>query len=419
MGNVKSIVEEMAKKAKEASRIVANLSTTVKNKVLLKTADKIEASKEKLQAENQKDLNAAKEKGLSSAFIDRLALSDKVIKSMADGLREVAALPDPVGEVVKMWKRPNELLVGRVRIPLGVICMIYESRPNVTIDAAGLCLKAGNATILRGGSDAIHSNMALAGLLQEVLKELNVPEEAVQVVPTTDRDAVTELLKREEEIDLIIPRGGEGLIRFVAENSRIPVLKHYKGVCHVYVDEDADLNMAKEICFNAKVQRPGVCNAMEGMLVHKDVAEAFLPEMGQAFKEAGVELRGCERTCAILPYAKKAQESDWGEEFLDLILAVKVVDTMKDAMDYIAKYGSNHTEAIVTKDYARARKFLSEVDASLVLANASTRFNDGGQLGLGAEIGISTSKLHAYGPMGLEELTTTKFIAYGDGQIRT
>ncbi len=419
MGNVKSIVEEMAKKAKEASRIVANLSTTVKNKVLLKTADKIEASKERLQAENQKDLNAAKEKGLSSAFIDRLALSDKVIKSMADGLREVAALPDPVGEVVKMWKRPNELLVGRVRIPLGVICMIYESRPNVTIDAAGLCLKAGNATILRGGSDAIHSNMALAGLLQEVLKELNVPEEAVQVVPTTDRDAVTELLKREEEIDLIIPRGGEGLIRFVAENSRIPVLKHYKGVCHVYVDEDADLNMAKEICFNAKVQRPGVCNAMEGMLVHKDVAEAFLPEMGQAFKEAGVELRGCERTCAILPYAKKAQESDWGEEFLDLILAVKVVDTMKDAMDYIAKYGSNHTEAIVTKDYARARKFLSEVDASLVLANASTRFNDGGQLGLGAEIGISTSKLHAYGPMGLEELTTTKFIAYGDGQIRT
>ncbi len=419
MGNVKSIVEEMAKKAKEASRIVANLSTSVKNKVLLKTADKIEASKEWLQKENKKDLDKGKEKGLSAAFLDRLALSDKVIKSMADGLREVAALPDPVGEVVKMWKRPNELLVGRVRIPLGVICMIYESRPNVTIDAAGLCLKAGNATILRGGSDAIHSNMALAGLLQEVLQEMKVPEEAVQVVPTTDRDAVTELLKREEEIDLIIPRGGEGLIRFVAENSRIPVLKHYKGVCHVYVDQDADLNMAKEICFNAKVQRPGVCNAMEGMLVHKDIADQFLPEMGKAFQEAGVEIRGCDKTCAILPYAKKAQESDWGEEFLDLILAVKVVDSMKEAMDYIAKYGSNHTEAIVTKDYGRARQFLSEVDASLVLVNASTRFNDGGQLGLGAEIGISTSKLHAYGPMGLEELTTTKFIAYGDGQIRT
>ncbi len=419
MGNVKFIVEEMAKKAKEASRAVANLSTTVKNSVLLKTADKIEASKERLQAENQKDLDAAKEKGLSSAFIDRLALSDKVIKSMADGLREVAALPDPVGEVVKMWKRPNDLLVGRVRIPLGVICMIYESRPNVTIDAAGLCLKAGNATILRGGSDAIHSNMALARLLQDVLQELQVPQEAVQVVPTTDREAVTELLKKEEEVDLIIPRGGEGLIRFVAENSRIPVLKHYKGVCHVYVDEDADLDMAKDICFNAKVQRPGVCNAMEGMLVHKDVAQVFLPNVGEALKEAGVELRGCDRTCAILPYAKRAQESDWGEEFLDLILAVKVVDSMKEAMDYIAKYGSNHTEAIVTRDYARARKFLSEVDASLVLVNASTRFNDGGQLGLGAEIGISTSKLHAYGPMGLEELTTTKFIAYGDGQIRT
>ena len=419
MGDVKSIIEEMAKRAKQASRIVANLPTGIKNSVLNRTADAIEARKEQLKTENRKDLDSAQEKGLSAAFIDRLALTDKVIKSMADGLREVAALPDPVGEVVKMWKRPNELLVGRVRIPLGVICMIYESRPNVTIDAAGLCLKAGNATILRGGSDAIHSNMALAGILQDVLKELNVPREAVQVVPTTDRDAVTELLKREEEIDLIIPRGGEGLIRFVAENSRIPVLKHYKGVCHVYVDQSADLNMAKEICFNAKVQRPGVCNAMEGMLVHETVAESFLPEMGKAFQEAGVEIRGCERTCSILPHAKKAQESDWGEEFLDLVLAVRVVDSMGEAMDYIAKYGSNHTEAIVTMDYARARKFLSEVDASLVLVNASTRFNDGGQLGLGAEIGISTSKLHAYGPMGLEELTTTKFIAYGDGQIRT
>jgi glutamate-5-semialdehyde dehydrogenase len=350
--------------------------------------------------------------------MDRLRLSDKVIDSMAEGLRDVVALPDPVGEIPKMWKRPNGLTVGRVRIPLGVIGMIYESRPNVTIDAAGLCLKAGNAIILKGGSDALYSNLALASILQEVLTEFSVPIEAAQVVSTTDRAAVTELLKREEEIDVIIPRGGEGLIRFVAEHSRIPVLKHYKGVCHVYIDKYADLNMAKEVCFNSKVQRPGVCNAMEGMLVHRDIADEFLPLMAESFKDAGVELRGCERTCGLVPFAKAAIDEDWGKEFLDLILAVKVVVGIDEAMDYIARYGSNHTDAIVTRDYARARRFLSEVDASLVLVNASTRFNDGGQLGLGAEIGISTSKLHAYGPMGLEELTTTKFIAFGDGQVR-
>jgi glutamate-5-semialdehyde dehydrogenase len=419
MSEVPTLIAKMAKEARKAAREVAKLSTAVKNDVLLRTAERIIEAREKLQEENEKDLIKAKDKGVTSAFMDRLRLSDKVIDSMVEGLRDIVALPDPVGEVLKMWKRPNGLTVGRVRIPLGVIGMIYESRPNVTIDAAGLCLKAGNAIILKGGSDALCSNLALASVLQEVLTEFSVPGEAAQVVSTTDRAAVTELLKREEEIDVIIPRGGEGLIRFVAEHSHIPVLKHYKGVCHVYIDKWADLNMAKEVCFNSKVQRPGVCNAMEGMLVHRDVADEFLPLMAESFKDAGVELRGCERTCGLVPFAKAATDEDWGKEFLDLVLAVKVVDGMDEAMDYIARYGSNHTDAIVTRDYAKARRFLSEVDASLVIVNASTRFNDGGQLGLGAEIGISTSKLHAYGPMGLEELTTTKFIAFGDGQIRS
>jgi glutamate-5-semialdehyde dehydrogenase len=419
MSEIQTLIAKMAIEAKKAAREVAKLSTTVKNDVLLRTAERITEARKKLQEENEKDLIKAKDKGVTSAFMDRLRLSDKVIDSMAEGLRDVVALPDPVGEIPKMWKRPNGLTVGRVRIPLGVIGMIYESRPNVTIDAAGLCLKAGNAIILKGGSDALYSNLALASILQEVLMEFSVPGEAAQVVSTTDRAAVTELLKREEEIDVIIPRGGEGLIRFVAEHSRIPVLKHYKGVCHVYIDKWADLNMAKEVCFNSKVQRPGVCNAMEGMLVHRDIADEFLPLMAESFKDAGVELRGCERTCRLVPFAEAATDEDWGKEFLDLVLAVKVVNGMDEAMDYIARYGSNHTDAIVTRDYARARRFLSEVDASLVLVNASTRFNDGGQLGLGAEIGISTSKLHAYGPMGLEELTTTKFIAFGDGQIRS
>lgn len=419
MSEIQSLIAKMAKEAKKAAREVARLSTTVKNDVLLRTAERITEVRERLQEENEKDLKKAREKGVGSAFMDRLGLSDKVIDSMAEGLRDVAALPDPVGEISKMWKRPNGLTVGKVRIPLGVIGMIYESRPNVTIDAAGLCLKAGNAVILKGGSDALCSNLALASILQEVLMEFSVPAGAAQVVSTIDRAAVTELLKREEEIDVIIPRGGEGLIRFVAEHSRVPVLKHYKGVCHVYVDKWADLNTAREVCFNSKVQRPGVCNAMEGMLVHRDIANEFLPLMAKSFKDADVELRGCERTCALVPFAKAATDEDWGTEFLDLVLAVKVVGDIDEAMDYIARYGSNHTDAIVTRDYARARRFLTEVDASLVIVNASTRFNDGGQLGLGAEIGISTSKLHAYGPMGLEELTTTKFIAFGDGQIRS
>ncbi|MBU1163860.1 MAG: glutamate-5-semialdehyde dehydrogenase, partial [Proteobacteria bacterium] len=302
--------------------------------------------------------------------------------------------------------------------PLGVIGIIYESRPNVTVDAAGLCLKAGNAVILRGGSEALHSNQALSAIIGNALKESGLPEGAAQIVPIRDREAVNVLLKQDELIDLIIPRGGEGLIRFVVENSKIPVLKHYKGVCHVYVDEGADLKMAEDICFNAKVQRPGVCNAMETMLVHKSVSENFLPAMGKRFVQAGVEIRGCPETCRILSDAVRAVEEDWPAEFLDLVLAVKVVKDMEEGIRHISRYSSSHTEAIVTSDYNRARRFVREVDSSVVLVNASTRFNDGGQLGLGAEIGISTSKLHAFGPMGVNELTTTKFVVFGNGQIR-
>jgi glutamate-5-semialdehyde dehydrogenase len=318
-----------------------------------------------------------------------------------------------------MWVRPNGLRVGRQRIPLGVIGFIYESRPNVTVDAAALCLKSGNAVILKGGKESIHSNMVLTEIMQEALEEAGAPKAAVQVIPSIAREATLELLKQDELVDLIIPRGGEGLIRFVAEHSRIPVLKHYKGVCHIFVDEGADFDMAETVCFNAKVQRPGVCNAMETMLVHGQAAPEFLPRMLARFRGAGVEIRGCPRTREIFPEAMAAKEDDWGYEFLDLILAVKVVKDLDAALDHIARYSSNHTEAIITRDYDRAQRFLKEADSSVVLVNASTRFNDGGELGLGAEIGINTSKLHAFGPMGLEELTTTKFIVYGDGQIRT
>lgn len=409
----------MAKAAKAAGRAVAKLPTDTKNKVLLAMAEELVKQSGKIQEANQKDIRAARGEGLSAALIDRLTLTDKVIKAMADGLAEVAALPDPVGEVLKMWRRPNGLQVGRMRIPLGVIGMIYESRPNVTVDAAALCLKAGNAILLRGGSEAIHSNLVLSELMQKTLRAFKIPGEAVQVIPVTDREAVKEMLLREEYIDLIIPRGGEGLIRFVAENSRIPVLKHYKGVCHIFVDESADIEMARKICYNAKVQRPGVCNAMETMLVHEKIARHFLPVMAQDFAQAKVELRGCSRTLEILPGAVPATEEDWFAEYLDLILAVRIVKDLDEAMEHIARYGSSHTESIITADYARARRFLNEIDSSVVLVNASTRFNDGGQLGLGAEIGISTSKLHAFGPMGLEELTGTKFIVFGDGQVRS
>jgi len=408
----------LARETKGSARQVANLSTTVKNRVLLAMAAALLERKDYIQAQNELDLAAGREKGLSAAMLDRLALSDKVIEAMVTGLREVAALPDPVGEISELQRRPSGIMVGRMRIPLGVIGMIYESRPNVTVDAAALCLKAGNAVLLRGGSEALHSNLALAEVLRDCLAAEQLDPAAIQVIPVTDREAVTCMLRLEEQIDLIIPRGGEGLIRFVSENSRIPVLKHYKGVCHVFVDAGADLGMANEIVINGKTQRPGVCNALETLLVHRDAAAEFLPAVGARLAVAGVEIRGCPQTLALMPMAIPAGPDDWGMEFLDLILAVKVVADIDEAMAHIARYGSQHTEAIITNNHAHAQRFLREVDSSSVMVNASTRFSDGGQYGLGAEIGISTTKLHAYGPMGLRELTTRKFIVYGEGQIR-
>jgi glutamate-5-semialdehyde dehydrogenase len=415
---IKTLVENISRKAQAASRGLATLSGRTKNDILQDVADLLSTRKAAIQSENNKDVRAGEEKGLSAAMLDRLTISDKVIESMRTGLYEVIALPDPVGEIARLSRRPNDLMVGKMRVPLGVIGMIYESRPNVTIDAAALCLKAGNSIILRGGSEAINSNIILAEILQEALQKKDVNPDSVQVIPTTDRQAVNHLLKQEGCVDLIIPRGGESLIRFVSQNSQIPVLKHYKGVCHIYVDKDADLSMATPIIINSKVQRPGVCNALEGLLVHKEVADTYLPAITGELQRAGVFLLGCADTVAICPGVEPAEEQDWGSEFLDLKLCVKVVDSMDTAMDYIARYGSKHTETIVTENYTMANRFLAKVDASAVMVNASTRFNDGGELGLGAEIGISTTKLHAYGPMGLEELTTQKFVVYGTGQVR-
>ena len=412
-------ITRIAENARQAASAAANLSSAEKDEALVEMAVQLIHHADDLIEANEKDLEAARRKGLSKAMIDRLTLDEKAIRAMARGLEEVAALPDPVGKVTSMWRRPNGLLVGRMRIPLGVIGIIYESRPNVTVDAAALCLKAGNAVILRGGSEAIHSNRALSHILRGVLRVKGLPENAVQLIPMTDREAVQALLQLEEYIDLIIPRGGEDLIRAVVSQSRIPVIKHYKGVCHVFVDAGADLDMAVRICLNAKVQRPGVCNAMETLLVHRAAAGAFLPAVAEALQSAGVELRGCERTRAVLPGIAEATEKDWHEEYLDLVLAVKVVDGIDEAIRHIERYGSLHTESIVTRDYDNAQRFLREVNSSTVLVNASTRFSDGFQLGLGAEIGISTTKLHAFGPMGLEELTTQKFIIYGSGQVRT
>ena len=416
--DLKLEAKEMAKQAKEVSRLLARLSTDTKNKALFEMADDLEKNQAFLIEENKKDLSAGEQAHLSSAMMDRLRITPEVIQAMAKGLREVAHLPDPVGEIVKMWRRPNGLTVGRMRIPIGVIGIIYESRPNVTADAAGLCLKSGNAIILRGGSEAFHSNQAIVRILQKALNKADVPEEAVQIFSRTEREAIQEMLQLEEEIDLIIPRGGEALIRFVATHSKIPVIKHYKGVCHIFVDETADPEMALRICLNAKVQRPGVCNAMETLLVHERIAGGFLPKIAEALRKEGVELRGCPQTRKILSGIKEAKEEDWYEEYLDLILSIRVVKGMEEALKHIATYGSLHTEAILTSDYQNAQRFLREANSSCVLVNASTRFNDGFELGLGAEMGISTSKLHAFGPMGLEELTTTKFIVYGEGQTR-
>ncbi|MFH1911486.1 MAG: glutamate-5-semialdehyde dehydrogenase [Pseudomonadota bacterium] len=418
MADIRSQLTEMGRLARQASIVLARLSTEVKNKALVAMADALVENQALIIRENERDLGKARELGLSPAMIDRLTLNEAAIGGIARGLAEVAALPDPVGKVTSMWRRPNGLVVGRMRIPLGVIGIIYESRPNVTADAAALCLKSGNAIILRGGSEAIHSNLVIVRVLQGVLRDLSIPETAIQIVPITDREAVYEMLQLEESIDVIIPRGGEDLIRAVVRDSRIPVIKHYKGVCHVFVDEGADFDMAVRICVNAKTQRPGVCNAMETLLVHEAVAGEFLPVVAGPFRKAGVVLRGCERTRAILPDVETATEEDWYREYLDLILAVRVVRDLDEAIAHIGQYGSLHTEAIVTESYERAQRFLAEVNSSVVLVNASTRFNDGFELGLGAEIGISTTKLHAFGPMGLEELTTTKFIIYGNGQVR-
>ena len=411
-------VQRLARRAKQASYALARAGTSQKNDLLFTIADRLQGKHALLLEENRRDLKRAEGSGMSAAMLDRLELTEDRLGVMAKGLCDVAALPDPVGEVSDLVRRPSGIQVGRMRIPFGLVAIIYESRPNVTTDAAALCLKSGNATILRGGSEAVHSNQALASVIAESLTSVGLPAEVVTLMPTTSREALLALLKLEELVDLVIPRGGEGLIRFVAENSRIPVIKHYKGTCHVYVDAGADLSMAVTLTINSKVQRPGVCNAAETLLVHQTVARQFLPVVGAALVQHGVELRGCPRTREILREATPTTEEDWPKEYLDLILSIKVVDTLAEAVEHIRKYGSQHTETIVTNDHRAAMQFIHEVDSSSVMINASTRFADGGEYGLGAEIGISTSKLHAYGPMGLRELTAQKFIVFGQGNIR-
>jgi glutamate-5-semialdehyde dehydrogenase len=416
--DIKAYVLAKATEAREGARSLAKASSKQKNAALLGMAEALKKRSKELIRENAKDIKFAANKGLSKALIDRLTLTEKRIQEMAQGLAEVAALPDPAGEIVRMWQRPNGMTVGKMRVPIGVIGIIYESRPNVTADATSLCLKAGNAVILRGGSEAIHSNKAIVKILRDVARQNGIHEGAITFIDLADRAAIMEMLKLEGIIDLIIPRGGEGLIRAVTENSRIPVLKHYKGVCHVFVDRDADLTMAEDICFNAKVQRPGTCNSMETMLVDRKIAKGFLPGMVKRLKDAGVVIKGCPETRKIVPSVDAVKESDYYNEYLDLIMNVRVVKDIDDAMDHIAKFSSAHSDSIVTRDYAKGMRFLREVDSSAVFINASTRLNDGFQFGLGAEIGISTDKIHARGPMGLEELTCTKFIVFGSGQLR-
>ncbi len=419
MSDILERVTTLCRDAAAASAAIARADTATKDAALAAMAAGLRAGVATLLEANARDLDAARAKGISGAMLDRLALDAKRVEAMASGLDEVRALPDPVGAMDGLRRRPNGLLVGRMRIPLGVVAMIYEARPNVTADAAGLTLKSGNVAILRGGSEAFHSNAAIATVLRAALKATGLPEAVVSVIDTPDRAAVDALLTMDTFVDLVIPRGGAGLVRAVMEKSRIPVLAHAEGVCHVFVDAGADLAVATDIAVNAKVQRPGVCNAMETLLVHEAIAPAFLPVVGARLREHGVELRGCERTRALLAGVTPATEDDWATEYLDLILSVRVIDSLDEAIAHIRTYGSRHTEAIVTRDHGNAMRFVREVDSSLVLVNASTRFNDGNQLGLGAEIGISTTKIHAFGPMGLEELTTRKFVAFGEGQIRT
>ena len=416
--DIKAYIIEKGKMAKNGARRLATVSSSVKDKALLSMADAIEREGGRLKKENQKDIEYARTKGLSPALIDRLTINDKRIIEMAKMLREVAALPDPVGEIMRMWKRPNGMQVGKIRVPIGVIGIIYESRPNVTADSTALCIKSGNSVFLRGGSEAINSNRMIAEILMEAGSKAGLPDGVITMVDVADREAIMEMLHLDRYIDLIIPRGGEELMKTVTANSRIPVIKHDKGLCHTYVDEYADLKMARDICFNAKVQRPGTCNAMETMLVHKAVSATFLLPMIGKFQQAGVELRGCPKVVSLDPSVRPATEEDWNTEYLDLILNVKIVDDMEEALRHIETYGSQHSEGIVTNNHQRAMSFLRDVDAAAVFVNASTRLHDGGQFGLGAEIGISTTRIHARGPMGLEELTTIKFIVLGDGQVR-
>ncbi len=411
-------MEEMGERARIASRFLATASTALKNKCLLAMADALEKEKEVIQEANAKDIEAGEASGLSGAMLDRLRLTDARLKSTAEGLRVAAGLEDPVGRIISSTLRPNGLKIDKVSVPIGVIGIIYESRPNVTVDATGLCVKAGNAVILRGGSEAIHSNVALAHCLDRAAISAGMPEGAAQLLPWTDREAVSILLKMDEYVDLIIPRGGEGLIRAVVEQSTIPVIKHYKGVCHVYVDADADEDMALRIAENAKCQRPGVCNAIETLLIHESIAPSFAPKVAERLEKRGVELRGNDRFRELVPSALPASEEDWSEEYLDLVLSVAVVPSLEVAVDHINRYGSGHSDAIVTANPEAAENFLAAVDSSTVYVNASTRFTDGAEFGMGAEIGISTDKLHARGPMALPELTTYKYVVRGDGQIR-
>jgi glutamate-5-semialdehyde dehydrogenase len=411
-------LRQMGARAKEASLKLAGMSTRVKDDALQAMARSLEERSDMILEANQEDMEAARKNGLSGALLDRLLLTPDRVSDMAKGLRALVALPDPVGEVVRMWTRPNGLQIGKMRVPLGVIGIIYEARPDVTVDAAGICLKAGNAVILRGGSEAFNSNQAITQVISSAATGAGLPPETIQLVNTTDREAVNIMLKMNEFIDVLIPRGGAGLIQTVVQNATVPVLETGVGNCHTYVEEDADLVMAEKIVVNAKTQRPGVCNAMETLLVHAKVAPVFLPATAAALRAKGVELRGCPRTQQVLSDVIPATEEDWKTEYLDLILAVKVVDGLEEAIRHINTYGTKHSEAIITSSYAKSRTFLQQVDAAAVFVNASTRFTDGYQFGFGAEIGISTQKMHARGPMGLEEMTSIKYIIYGDGQIR-
>ncbi len=416
--DIKQYMTEVGQRARTASRVLARAQTAQKNRALEAIADLLEQSMGTLLQENQRDQEAGREKGLDAALLDRLALNEERVAGMAEGLRQIAALPDPVGEISDLNYRPSGIQVGRMRVPLGVIGIIYESRPNVTADAAALCLKSGNAAILRGGSEAFYSNQAIAGLIHQGLQQAGLPVDVVQVIETADRTAVGELITMQQYVDVIIPRGGKGLIERISEGARIPVIKHLNGICHVYIDDQADHHKAVEIAFNAKTHRYGVCNAMETLLIAADVAQEVLPALVTRYRAEGVELRGCSRACSIEADLLQATDDDWDEEYLAPILSIRIVDDLDAAMEHIHRHSSGHTESIVTENYSRARRFIAEVDSSSVMINASTRFADGFEYGLGAEIGISTDKIHARGPVGLEGLTSQKFIVLGDGHIR-